>query len=249
VKTAARPTDGGYLISGTKRYITNAPLADAFTVMARTASDTADASGVSAFIVDAKSDGITIGKPEKKMGQQGTKVSDVIFSDCFVPTENLIGGVEGMGFKTAMKVLDRGRIHISAVCIGVAKRLIQESLNYSSDRKQFGKPIIGHQLVQALISDSITESLAAEALMLSVARDYDDGKDIKLEAAAAKMFASEMVGRVADRAVQVHGGAGYISEYAVERFYRDVRLFRIYEGTTQIQQLVIAREAMRRIAV
>ena len=245
LRTTALPEGNGYVLNGTKRYITNAPRADVFTVMARSDPDTPGARGVSAFIVEADTPGIRLGKPEKKMGQKGAHVCDVVFEDCRIPGEALIGGVEGQGFKTAMKVLDRGRLHISAVCVGVARRLIEESLAYARERKQFGKAIAEFQLVQAMLADSETEATAAEALVLDAARRRDAGEPITKIAAMCKYFASEMVGRVADRAVQIHGGAGYISDYAVERLYRDVRLFRIYEGTSQIQQLIIAREMLK----
>ena len=245
LRTTALRDGKVYVLNGTKRYITNAPRADVFTVMARSDPDTPGARGVSAFIVEAGTPGIRLGKPEKKMGQKGAHVCDVIFEDCRVPGDALIGEVEGQGFKTAMKVLDRGRLHIAAVCVGTARRLIEESLAYAMERKQFGQAIAGFQLVQAMLADSETEAAAAEALVLDAARRRDAGQGITKAAAMCKYFASEMVGRVADRAVQIHGGAGYISDYPVERFYRDVRLFRIYEGTSQIQQLIIAREMLK----
>ena len=179
------------------------------------------------------------------MGQKGAHTCDIIFDNCRVPAENIIGGKEGQGFKTAMKVLDRGRLHISAVCVGVAERLVDESLRYTMERKQFGAPLAEHQLVQAMLADSKTEAYAGKTMVMDAARRKDDGENVSTLASCCKLFCAEMVGRVADRAVQVHGGAGYMSEYAVERFYRDVRLFRIYEGTTQIQQLVIARNMVR----
>jgi acyl-CoA dehydrogenase len=157
----------------------------------------------------------------------------------------LLGGVEGQGFKAAMQVLDRGRLHISAVCVGVAERLIRDAVRYAIDRKQFGKSIAEFQLIQAMLADSQAETFAARSMVLETSRMRDAGKDVSMEAACCKMFASEMVGRVADRAVQIHGGSGYIRDFAVERFYRDVRLFRLYEGTTQIQQIVIARNMIR----
>ncbi len=248
LRTTALRDGKGYVLNGTKRYITNAPRADVFTVIARSDPETPGARGVSAFIVEADTPGIRLGKPEKKMGQKGAQVCDVVFEDCRIPGDALIGEVEGQGFKTAMKVLDRGRLHISAVCVGVAKRLIEESLSYAMERKQFGKAIADFQLVQAMLADSETEAAAAEALVLDAARRRDAGQGITKLAAMCKYFASEMVGRVADRAVQIHGGAGYIADYPVERFYRDVRLFRIYEGTSQIQQLIIAREMMKEAA-
>ncbi|WP_431471157.1 acyl-CoA dehydrogenase family protein [Sphingosinithalassobacter sp. LHW66-3] len=238
------PGDDVYRLSGTKRYITNADKADLFTVMART-SDDPGARGVSAFLVPRDLPGVSVGEAEKKMGQKGAKVADVTFDDVPVPAANRLGA-EGEGFKIAMRVLDRGRLHISAVCVGVAERLIADCVAYASERVQFGKPIAEHQLIQAMIADSKTEALAAKALVLETAAKKDAGENVVMESAASKLFASEMVGRVADRAVQIFGGAGYIADYGIERLYRDVRLFRIYEGTTQIQQLIVARETLKR---
>ncbi len=245
LKTSARLDGDHYVLNGTKRFITNSPSADIFTLMARTDLDTPGAKGISAFIVERKSPGLSVGSPDKKMGQQGAKTADVILEDCRVPAANIIGGVAGVGFKTAMKVLDRGRLHISAVSVGIAERLINECVTYASERKQFGKAIAEFQLIQAMLADSKAESYAARAMVFDAARKKEAGENITLEAACAKMFATEMVGKVADRAVQIFGGAGYLSEYPIERLYRDVRLFRIYEGTTQIQQLVIARELLK----
>ncbi|HEY0525275.1 MAG TPA: acyl-CoA dehydrogenase family protein [Stellaceae bacterium] len=245
LKTSARLDGDHYVLNGTKRYITNAPEAGLFTVMARTDPSNKGAGGISAFLVEAGTPGITIGKVDRKMGQKGAHTADVIFEDCRVPREALLGGREGQGFKTAMKVLDRGRLHISAVCVGVAERLIRDAVRYAIERQQFGKPIGEFQLVQAMLADSRAEAYAGRAMVTDASRRKDAGEIISTEAACCKMFCSEMVGRVADRAVQVHGGAGYIADYAVERFYRDVRLFRLYEGTTQIQQIVIARNMLR----
>ena len=245
VKTRAVRDGDIYRITGTKRFITNAVYADIFTLMARSEPDEEGARGVSAFIVPANSPGITLGQPDHKMGQRGTKTSDVILDGVEVPAANIIGGKPGQGFKTAMKVLDRGRLHISAIAIGAAERLIHEALSYACERRQFGQPIADFQLIQAMLADSRTEAYAARAMVLDAAARFDRGERLTMEAACCKYYSTEMVGRVADRAVQIHGGAGYMSEYAVERFYRDVRLFRIYEGTSQIQQLVIAREMRR----
>jgi acyl-CoA dehydrogenase len=258
VKTRADRNGDAYRLRGTKRYITNADKAQLFTVMARTGSE-AGGRGVSAFLVPRDLPGVSIGEPEKKMGQKGARVADVIFDDVLVPAENRLGA-EGEGFHIAMQVLDRGRLHIAAVCVGVAERLIADCVAYASQRRQFGKAIAEHQLIQAMLADSKTESLAARALVLETAAAKDaldqrtareasrpaHGASTTMEAAAAKYFASEMVGRVADRAVQIFGGAGYIADYGIERLYRDVRLFRIYEGTSQIQQLIIAREMLKR---
>jgi len=188
---------------------------------------------------------LSLGKIDRKMGQKGAHTCDVIFENCRVPAVNIIGGKEGVGFKTAMKVLDKGRLHISAICVGAAERMLDDALRYAMERKQFGQPIAEFQLVQAMLADSRAEIYAARSMVLDAARRRDNKEDVSTEASCCKLFASEMCGRVADRAVQIHGGAGYVSEYAVERFYRDVRLFRIYEGTTQIQQLVIARNMIR----
>jgi acyl-CoA dehydrogenase len=245
VQTRARRDGDVYVLDGSKRYITNANKAGLFTVMTRTDPDKKGAAGVTAFLVPRDLPGLSVGKPEKKMGQQGAHICDVIFEGVRVPVENRLGE-EGEGFKVAMQVLDRGRLHISAVCVGVAERLITDCVAYASERKQFGQALSGFQLIQAMIADSKTEAMAAKALTMESARKRDAGENVTLEAAAAKLFASEMVGRVADRAVQVFGGAGYVADYGIERLYRDVRIFRIYEGTSQIQQLVIARETMKR---
>jgi acyl-CoA dehydrogenase len=238
-----------YVIDGTKRFITNAPEAGIYTVMARTNPDVKGAGGISAFIVERGLPGVSLGKIDKKMGQKGAHTCDVIFENCRVPAQNLIGGVEGIGFKTAMRVLDKGRLHISAICVGAAERMLEDALHYALERQQFGKPIGEFQLIQAMLADSKAEIYAARSMVLDAARRRDNKEDVSTEASCCKLFASEMCGRVADRAVQIHGGAGYVSEYAIERFYRDVRLFRIYEGTSQIQQLVIARNMMRNASI
>ncbi|WP_238927552.1 acyl-CoA dehydrogenase family protein [Achromobacter xylosoxidans] len=233
-----------YLLNGTKRYITNAPIAGLFSVMARTAPERR-ANSISCFLVEAGTPGLIIGKPDKKMGQAGALTSDVVFDNCRVPASALLGGEEGNGFRTSMRVLDKGRLHISALCVGIADRLLRDAVKYATERKQFGQPIAEFQLIQAMIADSQAELYAARCMVLDAARLRDRGENTTMQAACCKLYATEMVGRVADRAVQIHGGAGYMSEYAVERFYRDVRLFRIFEGTSQIQQLVIAREVIK----
>jgi acyl-CoA dehydrogenase len=245
LKTTARRDGDHYVINGTKRYITNAPEAGVFTVMARTDLQSKDAKGVSAFIVERDTPGLSVGPYDRKMGQRGSHTADVIFDNVRVPAANIIGGKEGMGFKTAMKVLDKARLNIAAVCTGAAERLLDEALHYARDRKQFGQPIAEFQLIQAMLADSKADIYAARSMVLEAARKKDSGANITLEASCAKLFASEMVGRVADRAVQIHGGAGYMQASAVERLYRDVRLFRLFEGTSQIQQLVIARHLLK----
>ncbi|MDF1804214.1 acyl-CoA dehydrogenase family protein [Thalassovita sp.] len=247
LRTSARKDGDHYILSGTKRFITNAPRAGLFTVFARTDPSSKTSAGVTAFLVEADTPGLSLGPIDRKMGQKGSHTCDVILDGCRVHESAIIGGPDrlGQGFKTAMKVLDRGRLHISAVCTGNAERLIRDSLEYAMDRKQFGEPIAEKQLVQAMLADSRTEAFAARCMIEETARRKDAGQNVSIDAACCKMYASEMVGRVADRAVQILGGAGYIADYGVERFFRDVRLFRIYEGTTQIQQLVIARGMIR----
>jgi acyl-CoA dehydrogenase len=241
--TAIRDGDD-YVVNGTKRFITNANKAGMFTLLARSDPSRKGASGISAFIVPANTKGISIGKPEKKMGQQGAHICDVNFDNARVPARLRLGE-EGEGFKVAMQVLDRGRLHISSVCVGVAERLIQECVTYAREREQFGQKIGEFQLIQAMLADSKTEAYAARCTVLDAARKRDRGESVTLESSCAKYFASEMVGRVADRAVQIFGGAGYVADYGIERFYRDVRIFRIYEGTSQVQQVVIARNMLR----
>ena len=244
VQTRAIRDGDHYVLNGAKRYITNANKADLFTVMARTDPSKPGAGGVSAFLVPRDLPGLSVGKPEKKMGQQGAHVCDVVFDNVRVPAENRIGQ-EGEGFKVAMQVLDKGRLHIGALCVGVAERLIADCVAYAGERKQFGQALSNFQMIQAMLADSKTECMAARALVLESARKRDGGANIVLEAAAAKYYASEMVGRVADRAVQIFGGAGYVADYGIERLYRDVRIFRIYEGASEIQKLVIARETLK----
>ena len=248
LKTVAVKDGDIYRLSGTKRFITNAQRASVFTVMARTEKDIPGAGGISAFVVPANTPGISFGKVDKKMGQHGSKTCDVIFDNCEVPASAIIGGVPGQGFKTAMKVLDRGRIHIAAVALGMCDRLIHESLSYAMERKQFGQPIAQFQLIQAMLADSQTERLAIESMLTSVAARFDAREKVSMDASCLKYFSTEAVGRVADRAVQILGGSGYMAEYKVERFYRDVRLLRIYEGTSQIQQMIIAKTMIRNAA-
>ena len=197
------------------------------------------------MVVEKGTPGFTVGRKLKKMGWWASDTATLHFENCRVPAANLIGLKEGQGFKTAMKVLDKGRIHIAAACVGVAQRMLDDALAYALERRQFGQPIAEFQLVQAMLADSRTEIYAARCMVLDAAQRRDAGENVSTEASCAKLFASEMCGRVADRCVQIHGGAGYVSDYAIERFYRDVRLFRIYEGTSQIQQLVIARNMIR----
>jgi acyl-CoA dehydrogenase len=246
LRTSAVLRDGAWVINGGKRFITNAPTADVFMVFARTDPSQSGGRGISAFLVPRDSQGLSVAEPDHKMGQFGALTADVHFDDVVVGPEAVVGGEAGVGrgYSTAMRCLSHGRVHIAALCVGMAERLVEESVAYAQSRHQGGGPIAGHQLVQGLIADSATDHLAGRSMVLEVARRFDEGSDRKLGPAAAKYFCSEMVGRVADRAVQIHGGAGYMREVAVERFYRDARLFRIYEGTSQIQQVIIARELL-----
>ena len=242
---ATRQRDGTWVLSGRKTFITHADIAGLFIVVARSDPQSVGGKGVSVFLVPGDTPGIARGKPEKKMGQQGTHVAELAFNDCVLPAEALLG-TEGRGFELTMQGIDRSRLHMGAICVGVARRLIDEALTYAMDRKQFGKPIAEFQLVQAMLADSQAEMAAARALVIDSAARCDAGENISMEASCCKMFASEMVGRVADRAVQIFGGAGYMQDSVVERLYRDVRVFRIYEGTTQIQQVTIAKHMIRR---
>ncbi|MGW1780498.1 acyl-CoA dehydrogenase family protein [Streptomyces sp. NPDC002143] len=241
--TRARLDGDHWVIDGAKRYITNAPLADVFMVFARTDPDAPRTRGISTFLVPAGTPGLTVAPRDHKMGQFGAWTADVYFDDVRVPASALVGGAAGLdrGFATAMGCIAHGRVHISALMVGMAERLVDESVAYASTRKQSGRLIGSFQLVQGLIADSQTDYYTGRATVLEAARAFDAGTDLKIGPSCAKYFASEMVCRVADRAVQVHGGAGYMRGVAVERFYRDARLFRIYEGTSQIQQVIIAK--------
>ena len=247
--TSAVPVSGhdgdGWVIDGLKRYITNAPAADVFMVFARTDPAAPPGRGIGVFIVPARLPGVSVAARDHKMGQAGAWTADVAFSGVRVPGDALVGEAAAAGYATAMRSLAHGRLIIAAMCTGVMARLIDESVTFARERSQGGHPIADYQLVQAMLADSQTEYMAARALVLDAAARYDAGTDQRLAPSAAKYFASEAVGRIADRAVQIHGGSGYMRGVPVERLYRDVRLFRIYEGTSQIQQLVIARELLR----
>lgn len=245
MRTTAIRADSGYTINGTKRFITNAALSSVLVVFARTDPTAAGTKGISAFLVDSRAPGVTIGPHDKKMGQEGAWTSEIHFDNVRVGIDRLIGGAEEVGFNAAMASLAKGRLHIAAICVGQAQRILDESVRYASLAKQGGTTIGTFQLVQAMLADSYTELLAARELVLGVARRYDSQEDRKLGPSAAKLFASEMLGRVADRGVQVHGGMGYMRSVPVERFYRAARLFRIYEGTSEIQRLVIARQLLK----
>lgn len=246
VQTTASLQGEHYILNGRKCYITNAPIADVFTVVARTEEGSKGSAGLSAFIVERNTPGLRTGPAYKKMGQAGSPVSDVYFENCAIPTSNLIGGKEGVGFKTIMKVLNKQRLHLSALCTGPAIRMLDLAIEHTQKRQQFGQPVGNFQLLQAMVADSQTEIYAAKSMILEAARARDRGEDVALTASMCKYFASEMCGRVADRCVQMFGGAGYIADFSsIERYYRDVRLFRLYEGTSQIHQMNIAKHVLR----
>ena len=245
LRTTALREGGEYVLNGIKRYITNAPEADLFIVMARTNPEIKGASGISAFIVPAGTPGLSVGPIDKKMGQVGAHTAEVFLNDCRVPASALIGGKEGEGFKTAMAGINHARLHVACTCVGQALRLTEEALDYATKRVQFDKPIVEFQAIQGMLADCRTEAFAARAMILDTARRHDQGEDVRTDISCCKYFASEMVCRVADRAVQIHGGAGYMAASTVERLYRDVRIFRIFEGTSQIQQMMIARGMLK----
>jgi acyl-CoA dehydrogenase len=242
--TRAKRDGDEFVISGAKRFITNAPLADVFMTFARsTGADGSD--GISVFAVPKGTPGLTVGPPDRKMGQIGSQTSEVFFDDVRVPLTALIGGEEGKGFGAAMRSLVKGRLNIAAVCVGAAQRLLDESVAHARSNRQGGTPIGEFQLVQAMLAETKAELDAGRALVLAAAQRFDSGEDTRVGPSSAKLFCSEMVGRAADRAVQIHGGLGYMRGVAVERFYRDVRLFRIYEGTSEIQKLIIGRALVK----
>jgi len=244
MRTIGRRDGDGWQVSGTKRFITNAPLASWFVVFARTDLTAHGGRGVSAFIVEAADPGVSVGSRDHKMGQRGAWTSEVSFDDVRVGAERLVGG-EHRGYRAAMTVLSRGRLHIAGMCVGTAQRILDESVSHAANSKQGGRPIGDYQLVQAMLAESYAEVQAARSLVLSAAEAYDAGADMSSGPSAAKLFCSEMVSRVADRGVQVHGGMGYMRETVVERMYRDSRLYRLYEGTSEIQKLIIARNLLR----
>lgn len=246
MQTSADRVDGGWVLNGTKRYITNAPQARVALIMARTSKENLPKNAhVSAFIVPMSTAGISVGKPDKKMGQAGSAIADIILEDVFVSNEGMLGGEIGKGFVFAMKSLDNGRISVGAAATAYARRALDSALRYSTERKAFGEAIANFQLVQQMLAQGEIEIYAAESMMADVTARADAGENVLRQAAAFKVFASEMCGRVVDACVQIYGGAGYLAEYDAERFFRDARIYRIYEGTTQILQLQIAKHMLR----
>jgi acyl-CoA dehydrogenase len=245
--TSAVEDGDHYVLNGTKRYITNAPIADLFTVLARSDPSNRGGSGTTTFLIERGTPGLSTGPEHKKMGQEGSPVSEVYFKDCRVPKSGVLGGVPGKGFGAVMRSLNKQRINLASLCTGPAIRLLDEGLRHARTRQQSGHPIGEFQLVQAMLADCKVEISAARALILETARKRDRGEDVTMDVSMCKYYASEMAGRVADRVVQIFGGAGYCEDIggSVPRFYRDVRLFRLYEGTSQIHQLNIAKALLR----
>ncbi|MDM5223432.1 acyl-CoA dehydrogenase family protein [Peribacillus sp. NJ11] len=241
--TSAEKKGDYWVMNGTKHFITNGPIADVYTVFALTDKDKGAKGGITAFLVERDFPGLTVGKKDKKMGLRGSYTSQVIFEDCIIPEENVIGEV-GMGYISALKILGEGRVGLAARAVGSSGKLIELSAKYAKERIQFGKPIADNQAIQWMLADMATETEAARALTMMAAQKIDEGKKVIKEASMAKLFASEVFNRVADKAVQIHGGMGYMAEYPVERFYRDARITKIYEGTNEIQRLIIARNVL-----
>jgi len=242
--TATRENGGdGYVLNGSKIWITNADRADYFTVMA-TVDRSRRSKGLTAFWVERDTPGVTIGRIEPKMGLHGTHVAEVILEECRVPAEARLGA-EGEGFGLAMRVLDHGRLSIAASAVGAAGRLLEAMIEHATSRVQFGKPIAANQAIQWMIADSATELEAARGLVRMAAWRKDQGERVTRECSMAKLYCTEMACRVADRAVQVFGGMGYMRGNIAERYYRDLRVYRLYEGTSEIQRLVIARQVLK----
>jgi acyl-CoA dehydrogenase len=239
LRTKAIRDGDNWIINGDKRFITNAPIADLFVVFARTRPADDNGSGIAVFLVPADTAGVQVGVKDAKMGQEGAWTSDVNFTDVRVPAGALIGGSEDIGYRAAMTSLARGRVHIAALAVGIAQRALDESVTYAATATQGGKPIGTFQLVQAMLADQQTGVLAGRALVRDTAARWLSGEDRRIAPSAAKLFCTEMADKVADLAVQVHGGSGYMREVPVERIYRDVRLLRLYEGTSEIQRLII----------
>ena len=246
MQTMAVKSGNGWVLNGTKRYITNSPFANVALIMARTSKEALPKNAhVSAFIVPMDTTGVTVGKSDKKMGQAGSHIADIIMDNVQLPADALLGGVEGKGFIYAMQSLDNGRLSVGSAAAGYARRALDSAIRYANERKAFGEPIANFQLIQQMLADSEIEIYAAECMLEDAAKRADAGENVLRKAAAAKVFASEMCGRVVDRVVQIYGGAGYLAEYDAERFFRDARIYRIYEGTTQILQLQIAKHMLR----
>jgi acyl-CoA dehydrogenase len=245
LRTKAIRDGSDWVISGEKRFITNAPVADLFVVFARTRPADDAGPGIAVFLVPADTAGVEVGTKDAKMGQEGAWTADVRFTDVRVPAGALVGGSEDIGYRAAMTSLARGRIHIAALAVGTAQRALDESVTYAATATQGGTPIGNFQLVQAMLADQQTGVMAGRALVRDAARLWITDQDRRIAPSAAKVFCTEMAGKVADLAVQIHGGSGYMREVPVERIYRDVRLLRLYEGTSEIQRLIIGSNLVK----
>lgn len=246
LKTVAENNgDGHYILNGTKRYITLAPIADLFSVFARTDGRARGGSGITAFLIERGTPGLSTSGSTPKMGQEGAPIGEVYLENCRVPASAIIGGEPGHGFRTVMKTLNKQRINLAALSTGPAIRMLDEALAYTVERQQFGRPIAEFQLIQAMLAECKVEIECARALILETARKRDRGEDVALDVSMCKYYATEMCGRVADRVVQIFGGQGYVKGRGIERFYRDVRATRIYEGTSQIHLLNIAKNLFK----
>ena len=246
IRTSAVRQGDNFVLNGRKMFITNGAIAELFTVLAVTDSQKKARGGITAFVLEKGTPGFEVGKLEKKMGLKGSGTAELIMEDCVVPVDNVIGGeaMIGKGFSTAMRVLDKGRLTLAAASVGMAKKALELAVLYAKQRVQFGKPIGQFQLIQGMLAQMATEIFAGQNMVYRTAWQKDQGRSVRKEAAMSKLFCSEMLGRVCDTALQVHGGMGYMKEYAIERIYRDARVTRIYEGTSEIQKLVIARELL-----
>ncbi|MGN7780109.1 acyl-CoA dehydrogenase family protein [Mycolicibacterium sp. 22603] len=251
LRTKAVRDGDEWVITGQKQYITNAPDADLFIVFARTRPADDDGPGIAVFLVPADAAGVTVGAKDAKMGQEGAWTADVNFDEVRVGNDTLIGGSEDIGYRAAMTSLARGRVHIAALAVGSAQRALDESVSYAATATQGGTPIGSFQLVQAMLADQQTGVMAGRAMVREAARLWVTGEDRRIAPSSAKLFCTEMAGKVADLAVQIHGGSGYMREVPVERIYREVRLLRLYEGTSEIQRLIIGgglvKNAQRRM--
>ena len=245
LRTKAVRDGDDWVISGQKRWITNAPSAHLFVVFARTRPADDDGAGIAVFLVPADSPGVEVGVKDAKMGQEGAWTSDVYFTDVRVGPDALIGGHEDIGYRAALTSLARGRIHIAALAVGAAQRALDESVAFAASATQGGAPIGGFQLVQAMLADQQIGVAAGRALVRDTAQKWLSGEDRRIAPSVAKVFCTEMAGTVADKAVQIHGGTGYMRGVPVERIYRDIRLLRLFEGTSEIQRLIIGGGLMK----
>jgi len=244
IQTTARKDGGRWLLSGTKIWVTNGPIADVVVVYAANDRAKGARGGITAFIVEKGFKGFRVGGVDEKMGLRGSKTGELIFEDCEVPEENVLGGEPGTGFRTALGALDIGRVSLAAGAVGTSQYLLELAVAHAKRRKQFGQPIVANQAIQWMLADSAVEIHAARLMVYDAAAKLDRGVRVSREAAMVKVYASELANRVADRVLQIHGGMGYMKDSPVERAYRDARILRIYEGTSEVQRMIIAEELL-----